>query len=224
MKKTLLVSVALQLALIPALAGGGEYQAYTFDNDEERIAAANEYPPWARLMARHTRERALLTACLADRDACPKHLRGYHYLIQRIRQYSPRRKLDLVNHYINKRHWVTEREIHAERIGDEWQTLNEFFAEGGDCEDFAIAKYFMLRDLGFAPDELRVVVAWDYTVDEYHAVVAVNLKGRVVLLETDNTIVYPRKHGNYKFLYSINEIAVWDHLGEPHRNMIAKSD
>lgn len=43
---------------------------------------------------------------------------------------------------------------------DFWATPLEFLAnDGGDCEDFSIAKYFTLKALGIADDKLRIVYA-----------------------------------------------------------------
>lgn len=43
---------------------------------------------------------------------------------------------------------------------DFWAKPVEFLAnDGGDCEDFSIAKYFTLRALGVAEDRLRIVYA-----------------------------------------------------------------
>jgi predicted transglutaminase-like cysteine proteinase len=41
---------------------------------------------------------------------------------------------------------------------DYWATLTETLGKGaGDCEDFAIAKYYTLREMGVAPDKLRLI-------------------------------------------------------------------
>ena len=69
----------------------------------------------------------------------------------------------------------------------------------------------MLRDLGFVADDLRVVISWDRKMRAYHAVVAVNMDGRALLMETDDTIRRPREHREYRFVFAINEIGMWDH-------------
>ena len=64
-------------------------------------------------------------------------------------------KLTLVNDFMNKTpfladivHWGKE---------DYWATPIEFLStNGGDCEDFSIAKYFTLRALGVPDDKLRI--------------------------------------------------------------------
>lgn len=41
---------------------------------------------------------------------------------------------------------------------DYWATPMETLGKGaGDCEDFAIAKYFTLKEMGVAPDKLRLI-------------------------------------------------------------------
>jgi predicted transglutaminase-like cysteine proteinase len=55
----------------------------------------------------------------------------------------------------------------AETTGEEdhWDTPLEFVARGaGDCEDFAIAKYFMLLEAGIAPELVRLAFVF-YTGD-----------------------------------------------------------
>ena len=48
---------------------------------------------------------------------------------------------------------------------DHWDTPLEFVARGaGDCEDFAIAKYFMLLESGLAPELVRLAFVF-YTGD-----------------------------------------------------------
>jgi predicted transglutaminase-like cysteine proteinase len=40
---------------------------------------------------------------------------------------------------------------------DTWYTPKEFYENGsGDCEDFAIAKYFQLKSMGYDPEDMRI--------------------------------------------------------------------
>ena len=54
---------------------------------------------------------------------------------------------------------------------------------GGDCEDYAIAKFVALRRAGLAPDDLRIVVLRDTIHGEYHAVAAARLDGHWLTLD-----------------------------------------
>lgn len=68
--------------------------------------------------------------------------------------------------------------------GDYWATPVEAARKGeGDCEDFAIAKMWMLRSLGFSADQLQLVVLKDTRRGIYHAVLAVHLDGQRYILD-----------------------------------------
>ena len=54
----------------------------------------------------------------------------------------------------------------------------EFLHRGGDCEDYALAKYLALRALGFAAADLRIVALSDAARGLHHAVLTVRLEGR----------------------------------------------
>ena len=56
-------------------------------------------------------------------------------------------QLAAVNDYVNRVRYRDDRVNWGLR--DYWAAPREFFARGGDCEDFAIAKYLSLRALGF---------------------------------------------------------------------------
>ena len=178
---------------------------YDFDRGD-RLSSADAYRPWHNLMQRHAAERALLDACRSDESQCPRYLRGYRHVMEAAPALSRNEQLLLVDRFVDRREWRIE---HLR--DDEWRSLTAFLRDGGDCEDFAIAKYFILRDLGFTADELRVVVAQEAHSNRQHALLAVRLGSVVKLFDSDNHIYTPRSHWNYDFIYSINETALWDH-------------
>ena len=129
------------------------------------------------------------------------------------------RQLRLVNRYINKRRYRRDRRqtsLSAAPGGEavlknHWSTLLEFLKRGGDCEDYAVAKYFLLRELGFPAEDMRVLVTYEKRARDYHAVLAVRRDdGSSWLLESDDTIV-KGNHRRYRFIYALNEEGIWDH-------------
>ena len=86
-----------------------------------------------------------------------------------------------------------------------------FLRNGGDCEDYAIAKYFTLRRLGFAAESLRIVIAYDRHARDFHALLAAHVGGRSYFLENDNTILNGGKLRPYAVSYAVNENHWWDH-------------
>lgn len=98
--------------------------------------------------------------------------------------------------------------------GDRWDTPAEFFRRGGgDCEEYAIAKYLWLRELGVPEERLRLSVVHDRYRGATHMVV-VFLAGREQLI-LDNQITKPRDTAallRYRPLYSLNAVGGWVHI------------
>ncbi len=82
-------------------------------------------------------------------------LHRWQALMRENQQQSDIEKLKLVNLFFNQIRYVTD-QVHWKNK-DYWATplemLNTF---GGDCEDYAIAKYLTLRQLGVAEEKLRI--------------------------------------------------------------------
>ena len=54
-----------------------------------------------------------------------------------------------------------------------WATPIEFIGvNGGDCEDYAIAKYFTLLELGIADEKMRITMVKAINLNQYHMVLA----------------------------------------------------
>jgi len=67
-------------------------------------------------------------------------------------------KLKLVNEFMHETPFYCDPVLWCRE--DYWAKPIELLAnDGGDCEDFSIAKYFTLRALGVAEDRLRIVYA-----------------------------------------------------------------
>lgn len=85
---------------------------------------------------------------------------------------AEREKLELVNDFMNRTPFVAD----AQHWGKEdyWATPVEFLStNGGDCEDFSIAKYFALRSLGVPDEKLRITYVKEIVVyNEAHMVLA----------------------------------------------------
>ncbi len=105
---------------------------------------------------------------------------------------------------------------------DYWETPVEFFTRGGDCEDFAIAKYISLRALGVPEERLRVAIVHDKQKNIPHAVLIVYTeKGEALIL--DNQVDHVRASSQisrYRPIFSINRQAWWLHT-KPKSTILA---
>jgi len=83
-----------------------------------------------------------------------------------------REKLELVNDFMNRTPFLSDLQHWGKE--DYWATPVEFLStNGGDCEDFSIAKYFALRSLGVPDEKLRITYVKEIVVyNEAHMVLA----------------------------------------------------
>jgi predicted transglutaminase-like cysteine proteinase len=95
-----------------------------------------------------------------ERNAIKRRLTGWRDMIdsQKNRGLEIPAKLKLVNDFVSETPFYCDPVQWC--LEDYWAKPLEFLAsDGGDCEDFAIAKYFALRALGVPDDKLRIVYA-----------------------------------------------------------------
>ncbi|MFC3531634.1 transglutaminase-like cysteine peptidase [Vogesella facilis] len=84
--------------------------------------------------------------------------RDWQQLLLRLgKEASDEVKVREVNQFFNQRlHYMEDIELWKQV--DYWATPLESMSKGsGDCEDYAFAKYFTLRELGVAPQKLRMI-------------------------------------------------------------------
>ena len=145
--------------------------------------------------------------CANERSCIPT---AWTTFLDSIRKEPRRAQLDAVNRWANAKPYVED--IVNWGVSDYWETPGQFIAHGGDCEDYAIAKYFSLVRLGFSPDDLRVVVVDDTNMNVFHAVLAVRSDGNVWLLDNQLPQIVPMSLAvQYVPVYSLNERGWWMH-------------
>lgn len=90
-------------------------------------------------------------------------------------------------------------------VADRWETPEEMFDRGGDCEGFAVAKYHALLALGFDKNAMRIAIVWDAQDREEHAVLIVRAADDTWLL--DNKLAEPQPAADfvarYRLIYSV---------------------
>lgn len=107
---------------------------------------------------------------------------------------------------------------------DYWATPVEFLQKGGDCEDFAIAKYTALRALGVPEDRLRVVILHDNVKNIPHAILAVYTDEGIYALDNQiKTLVDANIEGRYRPIFSINRTGWWLHTA-PEATLVASAE
>ena len=130
-------------------------------------------------------------------------------------------ELNAVNRMVNAVSYVSDEENWG--AADHWATPGEFYSRSGDCEDFAIAKYVALKQLGFDPASMRIVVLVDRQRHKHHAVLMIDTDmGRLILDNQIAEVVRDTDIKHYQPIYSINESAWWLHVAKPQTKLVAQ--
>lgn len=102
--------------------------------------------------------------------------------VEAARGQSQMNQLVAVNRVVNENRYRGE-------VQDNWQSPLEFFANGGDCEDFVIAKMVSLEKLGFEASRMRMLIVKDTLSNQAHAVLAVDMPDATYILDNQSQLV-----------------------------------
>lgn len=121
-------------------------------------------------------------------------------------------KLELVNYFFNKKIKFVDDIVHWHKE-DYWATPVEFIGtKGGDCEDYALAKYFTLKAMGVDPAKLRLMYVRALRYDQAHMVLIYSnsLDQMPLILDNLNPRILPaNKRRDLKPIYSFNGDGLW---------------
>jgi predicted transglutaminase-like cysteine proteinase len=121
-------------------------------------------------------------------------------------------KLELVNDFMNQTPFLSDRQHWGKE--DYWATPIEFLStNGGDCEDYSIAKYFTLRALGVPDDKLRITYVKELVIyNEAHMVLAYfpTPDSEPLVLDNINKTIQPASNRSDLLpVYSFNGSGLW---------------
>ena len=149
-------------------------------------------------------------------------------------------KLEIVNTFFNKSNFVND--IDHWNVEDYWATPVEFLStDGGDCEDFSIAKYFTLREMGVPVEKMRIMYVKAIELNQAHMVLTYyptpdaepvildNLINEIKLASSRNDLVpvysfnadglwLAKERGKGRRVGSSERIKMWQDLGHRIKN------
>jgi predicted transglutaminase-like cysteine proteinase len=207
------IGLACALAgLVTAYAAAADEAAYPalFGTREVRSASLGPFQKWTGVLTRQIDERTLYDGPCTERRFNRCHLLEWRQLLRDIADSDPTAQLEAVNSFMNRAPYVTDPVNYG--VPDYWATPLQFMNKDGDCEDYAIAKFMSLRQLGFRNGQMRVAVVDDLNLGIAHAILVVYLDGRAFVLDNQIARVVPAEIvRHYRPIYSINEDAWWLH-------------
>ena len=120
-------------------------------------------------------------------------------LLQKLKGASDLKKLNVVNTWVNYIKYSTDKKVYG--VDDYWATLYEFVGKNkGDCEDYTITKYYILKELGVDPRRMKFAyVIWrdkkgkkrSHMVLAYFKVPKPKSKKDILILGNNNRLVLP---------------------------------
>jgi len=112
-------------------------------------------------------------------------------MMNEVKDADEMEKMEKVNDFFNQTPYASDKETWG--VSDYWATRYEFIGKDrADCEDYVIAKYFTLKDLGVPTSKLFMTYAKSLRFKTAHMVLTYYATPRSVPLVLDNY--------NYKIL------------------------
>lgn len=143
--------------------------------------------------------------------AAAERVRRWFSVIQSGQHADTESKLRLANDFFNQPRFTTDDEVWQRE--DYWATPVEFLiADAGDCEEFAIAKYFTLARMGTADAALRITYVKALTLDQPHMVLAwyeTPAADPLILDNLDPRILPASRRPDLIPVYSFNGTDLW---------------
>lgn len=172
---------------IPGDPASNEPRAATYSGfGMQGVTFSQSTPPkWQRMAMRHETQIA-------------EGSRSWEKLLGRFTGVEELELLRHVNLEVNRAAYVPD--AMNWRTPDHWGTPQELLERGGDCEDYAIAKYFLLRALSINPSHMQIAV------DNAHAFLIVTTDaGAFVLDNRYSELRYLHADDLKEVVFTVNE-------------------
>ncbi len=144
--------------------------------------------------------------------AAPGRLIAWEHLVRQGRTQSDLETLDRVNSFFNSTVSYAE-DLHLWGVNDYWATPVELLSLGaGDCEDYAIAKYFTLKAMGISEEKLNIAYVKALEINRPHMVLTYYRdpgEEPLILDNLINAIKPSSQRGDLSPIFSFNGSGLW---------------
>ena len=166
-------------------------------------------PKWERVLKSEKQKPSFINNTLDAANS--KVAEKWQKLRDKLKDEPLKEQAQRVNNFFNQ--WPYKVDLDVWGLEDYWATPREFINKSGDCEDYAISKYYALRDLGVPANQLRVAAIKDTIRNLGHAVLIVYMENDAYVLDNlTNLVLSHKKLKHYAPQYSVNEEFLWRHV------------
>jgi predicted transglutaminase-like cysteine proteinase len=194
--------VPSRISLVQESFSKASYHPKLFGSKEKRSTSLKAFTKWTGMFDRFS---AALNSTSGQQE-----IRELQSNLQALKGLPLNQMAAKVNDMMNAKRYITDAKNYGQN--DYWATPVEFLQRGGDCEDFAIAKYTALRALGVPENRLRIAIVQDLQKNIPHAILIVYTdNGSLILDNQIKTAISSTRVSHYKPIFSINQNAWWLH-------------
>lgn len=191
-----------KISLVQESFEQASYYPKLFGSTEKRSSSLKAFTKWTTMFERFNNE--------LNSSSGQKEIAQLKQELESFQNLPLTQMVNRVNALMNSKRYVSDSNNYGQT--DYWATPVEFFQRGGDCEDYAIAKYTALRMLGVPENRLRIAIVQDMQKNIPHAVLIVYTdQGAMVLDNQIKSTVSADNVRHYKPIFSINQNAWWLH-------------
>lgn len=158
------------------------------DDDDAAMPPTREPRPFAAHLVPYATPEKMAEKLDLIR-ALPDLTRGWRATARTFAGLPRRNQLAAVSLFVNRVPYVADTRLFG--VEDRWEDPYHFFGHGGDCEEFALAKYALLWHLGFHPARLHFLAVRRRLDQGGHAVLGVLLNGETYILDQSRNAVLP---------------------------------
>lgn len=203
------IPAVITLASAGTMNGAIVRSGSLFGTGERASTDLSSFTKWSAMFDRFSRE--------ANQSSSEAVIQRWRQDLASFRGMPLEDMADEVNDLMNKVRYIGDKKNWGK--SDYWETPIEFLSYGGDCEDFAIAKYASLRALGVPDSAMRIAIVRDTQKGIPHAILIVYTESGPMVL--DNQIKQMTRASDirhYKPIFSINRTAWWLHTDRNDSN------
>jgi len=221
------------LGSTPLIHGDEPFGLFTFRAPEGQL-----WRKWRKVEADIQNEAPALALCQVDPEYCTSSAARFVAIIKEVEKLHGRARLELVNRRINAViRYISD--VAQWAAPDIWSAPFDDRDTGaletgrGDCEDYAIAKYVALRQVGVPARNLRLLLVRDNAVRMAHAVLGVRENGHWLILDNRwNRLIEDLELKQFVPLFALGEHGVelfaapyaWKQPHVPYRLTMKPSD
>ncbi|MES2728944.1 MAG: transglutaminase-like cysteine peptidase [Pseudomonadota bacterium] len=211
-------NLAGQFMLASARPDLGQIQGYPglFGSTEKISSDTSAFTKWSGMFNRLEQD--------LSKNSNAAMLTVWKHNLEGMRDLPIEEMATRVNTLMNNVKYVRDSRNYGQ--SDYWATPIQFLRKGGDCEDYAIAKYVSLRALGVPENRMRVAVVHDRQQNTPHAILVVYTDTKALILDNQiKTVKTSDDIRHYRPIFSLNRTGWWLHStpGTGNRTVLASA-